>query len=120
MREIWRPVRLSGNLWPYYVSSCGRVMNSVHHLLKPWIRGQRKGAYLCVTLCRDGLQRRIDVHRLVALHYIDNPDDKPEVNHMDLDHYNNCAENLEWCTRSENMMHSYFMHAHLELEEVAV
>jgi hypothetical protein len=120
MREIWRPVRLSGNLWPYYVSSCGRVMNRSRKILKPWKRGQRKGTYLCITLCDDGRHRRIDVHRLVALHFVENPEDKPEVNHMDMDPFNNRAENLEWCTRSENMRHSYFMRAHLDLEAVAV
>ena len=120
MRETWRPVELDGKRWPYYVSNQGRVMNRRNRILKPWKRGQRKGTYLCVRLCKKRVEVRIDVHRLVALHFIENPEDKPEVNHMDLDHYNNCVENLEWCTRIENMQHRYFMRAHLELEAVAV
>jgi hypothetical protein len=120
MKETWRPVRIGRMSYPYYVSNRGRVMNMNRRILKPWKRGQRKGTYLCVTLCREGFHKRIDVHRLVALHFVGNPEDKPEVNHMDLNPFNNCAENLEWYTRSENMRHSFFMRSHLELEAVAV
>jgi hypothetical protein len=62
------------------------------------------------------------LQRLVALHYLPNPEDLPEVNHLDLDHFNNRADNLEWSTRIDNMRHRYFMEAHLSLEpeEVAV
>jgi hypothetical protein len=49
----------------------------------------------------------ISVHRLVALAYIDNPDKKPQVNHIDLNKLNNNALNLEWSTVSENIQHSY-------------
>lgn len=42
------------------------------------------------------------VHRLVALHFVDNPEGKTEVDHIDRDKTNNNAENLRWATRSEN------------------
>lgn len=47
------------------------------------------------------------IHRLVAMCYIDNPDNKPFVNHQDGDPSNNHVSNLEWCTNSENVQHAY-------------
>ena len=42
------------------------------------------------------------IHRLVALHFVDNPNNYTEVDHLDRDKENNNAENLRWCTRSDN------------------
>lgn len=113
--ETWKPVIIDRYPYPYEVSSHGRVRNMSGRILRPWKRGQRKGTYLCVALCDRGWKIKIDIQRLVALHFLENPDDKPEVNHLDLDHFNNRADNLQWCTRGENMRHRYFMEAHMFL-----
>lgn len=47
------------------------------------------------------------LHRLVAQHFIPNPDDLPQVNHIDGNRYNNTISNLEWCSASENVKHAY-------------
>lgn len=116
--EIWKRVKLGYQQYDYYVSNLGRVKNSKGQVLKPWLRGQRKGTYPCVGLCKGGKRLKVDVHRLVAIHFVPNPEGKPEVNHLDLNHLNARADNLEWCTRAENMQHRFFMTAHLHEEVI--
>ena len=53
------------------------------------------------------LDKFYPIHRLVAEHFIDNKDNLPQVNHIDGNRYNNCVNNLEWCTPSYNVQHSY-------------
>lgn len=63
--------------------------------------------YKRVTLSQNNIQKRYQVHRLVALHFISNKQNKPCVNHIDGNTSNNYVSNLEWCTYSENEIHSY-------------
>lgn len=65
------------------------------------------GGYKVVLLSKENTEKGIGVHRLVAIHFIDNPENKKEVNHKDGNKLNNHVDNLEWCTRSENGQHSY-------------
>jgi hypothetical protein len=67
--------------------------------------------YLYVNLNNNGI-KQFRIHRLVALHFIPNPNDLPEVNHIDGDKNNNTVENLEWCTNLENIRHSYKIGTH--------
>lgn len=64
--------------------------------------------YENITLCSlNGIQKTYKVHRLVALTFIPNPDNKPEVNHKDGVRDNNFANNLEWVTTKENCEHAF-------------
>ena len=61
---------------------------------------------LTVPLSKDGKRTRCQVHRLIALAYIPNPENKPQINHKDGNPLNNHIDNLEWVTQSENMQHA--------------
>lgn len=67
-----------------------------------------KRPFVRLTL-ENGVRKNMQVHRLVALAWIPNPENKPEVNHIDANVLNNNVSNLEWCTRTENQLHSHKM-----------
>jgi hypothetical protein len=73
---------------------------------KAVIRDNGNG-YKQVQIMRGGKRYTRYVHRLVAECFLENPRNLPEVNHKDGNKANNTAENLEWVTRSENLLHSY-------------
>lgn len=88
----------------YTINEFGVVTNTRSGLvLKP---DMNSGGYLRVTMW-NGKYNRITVHRLVALHYLDNPDGHPIVNHIDGNKLNNHVSNLEWCTASYNVKDGY-------------
>ena len=109
--EEWRDV--PGYEGLYQVSSLGRVRAPEKRDLRGHIRKEKPISQSTnwqgrprVSLRRDGTKRVHFVHRLVALAFVPNPDEKGEVNHINGDKADNRAENLEWCTRSENMLHA--------------
>jgi Mor family transcriptional regulator len=63
--------------------------------------------YAHVQLHKSGKVKSMRVHRLVAMAFLDNPNNKPHVNHLDGDKLNNHLSNLEWCTPSENQLHKH-------------
>lgn len=88
----------------YAVSNTGKVKNvRTNNELK---QQENKQGYLAVVLCQNGKKATFRVHRLVALMFIDNPENKEEVNHIDGNKHNNCLSNLEWVTRKENNAHA--------------
>lgn len=67
----------------------------------------RKG-YLYVELYNNGKSKVFKIHRLVAMMFLSNVDNKPQVNHLDGNKENNCVDNLEWCTNIENQRHAWY------------
>lgn len=63
--------------------------------------------YMRILVRDNGRERTVFVHRLVAMAYIDNPLNKPQINHINGDKTDNRPENLEWCTNYENAQHRY-------------
>ena len=100
MEEIWRDI--DGYEGLYQVSNKGRVKSLKYgkeRILRP---GWKTGGYLFVILCKNGNQSKQRIHRLVAQAFIPNPNNKPQVNHLDENKKNNCVDNLEWATAKEN------------------
>lgn len=89
----------------YSVSIDGRVRNN-----KTWrILSAGGKRYLRVVLTENGVSKSFQVHRLVATAFIPNPENKAEVNHKDGNRFNNNASNLEWTSKSENMLHKCYV-----------
>ena len=76
-----------------------------NHLIKEKILKQSENGYgyLVVNLCKNRKAKNCLVHRLVAEAFIPNPNDYPVINHRDETPFNNCVENLEWCTQKYNI-----------------
>ena len=101
--ETWKNIK--GYEGFYQVSSEGRIKSlkwNKERILNP---GIDRGGYLQVGLCAGGKKKTLKVHRLVCEAFHDNPDSKPDVNHINEDKTDNRACNLEWCTRRENLNH---------------
>ena len=89
----------------YSVTKEGRVINTkTGRVLKT---DTNSCGYLRVTLCKDNKPKKFFIHRLVAQELLENPDDFPQVNHIDGNKTNNTVENLEWCTQSINQYHAH-------------
>ena len=100
--EKWKIINNFSN---YEISTEGRVRNlKTQYILKG---RESKSGYLQVFIKNDidGDFKNQYIHRLVAIHFIENPNNKKEVNHIDGNKLNNTLENLEWCTSSENQKH---------------
>lgn len=106
-REILLPV---ANADDYYISNYGNIYSTKRgylQQLKPNLDGKK--LYLLTPTLRlnDGTIRKFLIHRLVAMAFVPNPQNLPEVNHKDKNTRNNHVSNLEWCTRKENLYDSY-------------
>lgn len=102
--EEWKPFPIQG--YPRYrVSNMGRIYSDVSGgIMSP--QENRDGYFKIRAGWKDSAKNYF-VHRLVALAFNDNPDSYPVVNHLDGDKKNNKSSNLEWCSQSENVKHSF-------------
>ena len=89
-----------------FIRTDGRICNRPESIVKCHFREVRGRGYGYVTMCAHGQTHSATIHSLVARAFIPNPENKPEVNHIDGNKHNNCVENLEWVTRAENMYHA--------------
>lgn len=100
--EIWRDI--PGYEGLYQVSNCGRIKSMYHN--KVVTGGKYPNGYRFIALSKDHVKRNCLVHRLVALTFINNPDNLPVVNHIDGNKQNNTVNNLEWVTQGENLKYA--------------
>ena len=101
MKEIWKQSYVN----IYEVSNLGRVRNvKTKHIKKP--DNEEKG-YCQITLKVHGITKHYAVHRMVAIAFIPNPLNKPQVDHIDNDKTNNAVSNLRWVTNEENQKYKW-------------
>ena len=109
--EVWKDI--SGYEDKYQVSNCGNVRSLEYHNAKGLKRTKNlkpatdcKG-YLRCALSKNNILRTFKVHRLVAMAFLENPNNLPQVNHKDGNKKNNRVDNLEWSDNSQNIQHAY-------------
>lgn len=88
----------------YTIYENGTILGKTGKKMTPGVDGR---GYHFVFIYNNGIKNTEKIHRLVAKCFIPNPENKPQVNHKDGNKDNNCLNNLEWVTQSENMRHAF-------------
>lgn len=87
----------------YSIDEKGNVFNNKNKQIKPSLNNK---GYLRLSLRKNKIKYYFSVHRLVALNYLINSNNYPQVNHIDGNKTNNHYSNLEWCTNKQNIRHA--------------
>lgn len=101
--EVWKDIKDYEGL--YQVSTYGNIRNCRKNKNNVLYKSLR--TYYGVKLSKNNIKEFKSIHRLVAETFIQNPENKTEVNHKDGNKLNNKVDNLEWCNHSENQLHAY-------------
>lgn len=113
--EIWEKI----SELPYEISILGNVRRSADvpykHKNKEYVQPylNNKG-YWCINLYKNSKVHKFQIHRLVAIAFLPNPDNLPQINHIDGNTVNNDLGNLEWCTQKHNAQHAWDTGLHIE------
>ena len=109
-KEIWKFIDIPGVKKNYYkISSWGNIINIKGKKMK--YETDKDGYQRCTLTMENGKKKHFMVHRLVAIHFIPNPENKPEVNHLKpKDKTKLYVEYLQWCTPKENRKHAQRLH----------
>jgi hypothetical protein len=86
--------------YPHYEVNTDGQIYSIY--TKRFLKEKINQGYSQITICHKGKQKHSTIHRLIALAFLPNPNNLPEINHKDGNKQNNKVENIEWCTKSEN------------------
>ncbi|MDR1286282.1 MAG: HNH endonuclease [Treponema sp.] len=106
INEIWKDI--TGYEGLYKASNYGNILSVQRHKINRTIRerilkkDKGKNGYFCIYLSKNGKVKKHLIHRIVAMTFIPNPENLPQVNHKDENKSNNYVGNLEWCTCSYN------------------
>ena len=99
--EIWKEI--DGFNGKYWVSNLARVKKIIGDMEKIYSISSKTKGYTTIRLD----YKIYSLHRIVAKSFINNPDNKSEVNHKDGNKKNNCSDNLEWVSHYENLRHAF-------------
>lgn len=129
MNKLWKEIK--GYEGKYIISNYGEVVSLPRYKqnksklqyvepreIKTCVN--KKNGYVYILLCNDSKEKNFRLHRLVAEHFIDNPNNYKQVNHIDGNKQNNKADNLEWCTASYNIKDMYKRNGKYEKDKAII